>query len=227
MHVTYFIDNKAVFISNHNAGDRITPFMPHEKEGHTFGGWANLPDIMPDTNINVYGVYKANTYRVYLYIDGSFYKDYKVEYGAQMPEITPPPMPKGHTFSGWGGSMPRRMPAHDLRFDGRTEECSQPTKATAKDLADAVEDEYGVKYSRDGKRLLKANGSLTEYTVKPGTCIVCDEAFYWCESLQDVKLPDTVEIIGNGAFSFCPFLQTINIPISVKRIGDSAFDHCM
>ena len=40
---------------------------------------------------------------------------------------------------------------------------------SAKDLANAVEDEFGVKYSKDGLRLLKSNENITNYVVKAGT----------------------------------------------------------
>ena len=45
------------------------------------------------------------------------------------------------------------------------------TEATEEDLKDAIKDEYGVKYSRDGKKLLKASSSLREkeYVVREGT----------------------------------------------------------
>ena len=36
---------------------------------------------------------------------------------------------------------------------------------SAKDLANAVEDEFGVKYSKDGLRLLKSNENITNYVV--------------------------------------------------------------
>lgn len=51
------------------------------------------------------------------------------------------------------------------------------TKLTDEDLYLSVTDEYGVIYSSDGKRLLKGNKDLSEYTVKEGTEVICDNAF--------------------------------------------------
>ena len=106
------------------------------------------------------------------------------------------------------------------------------TEATEEDLKYAIEDEYGVKYSRDGKKLLKASSSSLfsfrekEYVVREGTEVICDGAFSWCISLQSVTIPNSVKSIGNGAFSECNSLQSITIPNSVRNIGNHAFSSC-
>ena len=102
------------------------------------------------------------------------------------------------------------------------------TKATKEDLKDAIEDEYGVKYSRDGKKLLRASyySSLREYVVREGTEVICDYAFWLCESLQSITIPNSVTSIGDGAFKMCKSLQSVTIPNSVKSIGKEAFSGC-
>ena len=102
------------------------------------------------------------------------------------------------------------------------------TEATEEDLKDAIEDEYGVKYSRDGKKLLKASSSLREkeYVVREGTEVICDGAFRGCDSLQSVTIPNSVTKIGDRAFSACFSLQSVTIPNSVTKIGDGAFLGC-
>ena len=102
------------------------------------------------------------------------------------------------------------------------------TEATEEDFKYAIEDEYGVKYSRDGKKLLKASSSFCEkeYVVREGTEVICDEAFSLCDSLQSVTIPNSVKSIGDGAFYLCKSLQSITIPNSVTSIGDVAFSWC-
>ena len=49
-------------------------------------------------------------------------------------------------------------------------------------------DEYGVKYSKDGQKLLKAPKEFYgSYTIKQGTKVVCDNAFLWMLSFDRYK----------------------------------------
>ena len=102
-----------------------------------------------------------------------------------------------------------------------------PAKATDEELKEAFVDEWGVKYSKDGRKLLKAPYELNgTYSIRKGTKIICDEAFSGCRSLKSLVIPDGVTSIGDGAFFFCRFLSGIVIPNSVASIGDSAFEGC-
>ena len=124
------------------------------------------------------------------------------------------------------------------------------TEVTKEDLKNAVEDEFGVKYSKDWKRLLKAPAGLEgEYSIREGVKVVGNDAFqgcgfltnidlpdsltsigrnaFWgCDSLTSINIPNSVTIIGNGAFGGCRFLTSINIPNSVTTIGICAFISC-
>ncbi len=99
------------------------------------------------------------------------------------------------------------------------------TEVTEEDLANAVEDEFGVKYSKDGLRLLTSY-YIENYVVKAGTRVVCDKAFSGCSGLTSVTIPNTVTSIGNGAFADCRSLTSVTIPNSVTSIGESAFRGC-
>ena len=101
------------------------------------------------------------------------------------------------------------------------------TEATNEDLENAVEDEFGVKYSKDGKRLLKATSNLNEeYAIRKGTKVICDSAFDKCSDLSAIHIPDSVTSIGDEAFYCCENLNSIHIPDGVTSIGDRAFDGC-
>ena len=101
-------------------------------------------------------------------------------------------------------------------------------KHSEDNLKDAIEDEYGVKYSRDGKKLLEASSSFREkeYVVREGTEVICDRAFECCKSLQSITIPNSVKSIGYGAFNWCESLQIVTIPNSVTSIEDYAFYGC-
>lgn len=100
------------------------------------------------------------------------------------------------------------------------------TDVTKEDRQNAVEDEFGVSYSVDGMRLIKAPYNLVSYQIKEGTKVICNEAFYWCEELQDIHIPNSVTQIGNMVFFDCRSLQSINIPNSVRYIGINPFCNC-
>ena len=101
------------------------------------------------------------------------------------------------------------------------------TEVTEDELNEAFIDEWGVKYSKDGRKLLKAPQELKEcYSIKEGTRIICDEAFSMCSSLAEVVIPNSVTSIGGGAFFKCTSLISIFIPDSVTSIGNGAFSYC-
>lgn len=49
-------------------------------------------------------------------------------------------------------------------------------------------------------------------------------AFYDCDGLTSVKLPDGITEIGNGAFQSCTKLTSITFPTQLAKIGDYAFN---
>ena len=101
------------------------------------------------------------------------------------------------------------------------------TEVTDKDLENAVEDEFGVKYSKDWKRLLKAPAGLKgEYSIRKGVKVIGDYAFSFCSSLTSINIPNSVTNIGDWAFNFCSSLISVNISNSVTNIGNGAFSWC-
>lgn len=99
------------------------------------------------------------------------------------------------------------------------------TKVTKEDLENAVEDEFGVKYSKDWKRLLKAPAGLKgRYFIKEGVKVIGEEAFMNCIFIKKIVIPNSVKRIGNGAFFDCKSLPTYMIFDIIQRFGKEAFD---
>ena len=111
----------------------------------------------------------------------------------------------------------------ELQVDETTE---LSTIVTDEDKEHGFLDEFGVLYSKDGLRLLKANDKLNEYTVREGTRVVCNDAFFWCFSLTNITLPEGLTTIGELAFCDCSSLTNITLPEGLITIGDSAFYDC-
>ncbi len=108
----------------------------------------------------------------------------------------------------------------------KIEKESLSTTITDEEYDEAVEDENGVSYTKDWKKLIYAPEQLTSYTIKEGTKVIGDSAFEYCDSLEYVNIPNSVTSIGDRAFLFCKSLKSIDIPNSVTSIGDSAFSEC-
>lgn len=62
-----------------------------------------------------------------------------------------------------------------------------------------------------------ANKSLTE--IEGG-------AFENCTSLETVKLPATVKVIGDYAFNGCSMIEAVEMPTALEVIGEGAFNGC-
>lgn len=95
------------------------------------------------------------------------------------------------------------------------------TKITKEDFKNAVNDTFGVWYSKDGKRLIRGT-NITKYEIKEGTVAICEQAFGHCNSLQTIMIPNSVKYIGDHAFSGCN-INHLTIPESVEFIGKNAF----
>lgn len=68
--------------------------------------------------------------------------------------------------------------------------------------------------------------SLTSISIPNSVTCIEDTAFHGCKKLPTITIPDSVEIIGDSAFWGCESLKVIAIPNSVEVIGDYAFANC-
>ena len=101
------------------------------------------------------------------------------------------------------------------------------------DLKSIIVDEGNTKYHSAGNCLIETatktlilgcetsviptNGSVTS---------IGSSAFYGCNGLTSVTIPDSVTSIGSYAFEDCRGLTSVTIPDSVTSIGYSAFKGC-
>ena len=94
---------------------------------------------------------------------------------------------------------------------------------------------------QDGTLVITAQGAMQDYdsaaqtpwfkdraeirkiVVQQGVTTIGDYAFYGCENVTSVTLPDTVTQIGKLAFYGCKNLRTLTIPDSVLTVEDYAF----
>ena len=100
--------------------------------------------------------------------------------------------------------------------------------------AEAVSVNPNLKYEiKDGTVTItgcdrKASGALTIPATMEGNPVtsIGERAFYYCEGLTTITIPDGVTSIGDGAFRGCRSLTIITIPDGVTSIGERAFYYC-
>ena len=71
--------------------------------------------------------------------------------------------------------------------------------------------------SETGEGVITFDGDVTT---------IGEDAFYNCDNLTSVNIPDSVTTIGDDAFHDCDSLTSVTIPDSVTTIGDEVFFGC-
>ncbi len=89
----------------------------------------------------------------------------------------------------------------------------------------AFKNEYSNPLSRGAS--LHLNGVLAEeITIPNGVEHIKDYTFYYCRTLKNIILPDSISSIGAYAFGICDGLTEIVIPVNVTQIKENAFYGC-
>ena len=87
--------------------------------------------------------------------------------------------------------------------------------------------EDGILYSKDGFELISCVSPPTgPYVVAPDVKIIWSHAFWGCDGITEIRLPDGLEGIGMAAFAECTGLKHIELPKSLRTIGYDAFHGC-
>lgn len=85
-------------------------------------------------------------------------------------------------------------------------------------------------FNKSEKTLVKYIGNggdvILPETLTDSCYAIGDNAFYACNNLTSVFIPDSVTEIGNGAFSKCSGLTTVAVGNSVVSVGNDAFFGC-
>ncbi|MDO4563027.1 MAG: leucine-rich repeat protein [Clostridia bacterium] len=87
----------------------------------------------------------------------------------------------------------------------------------------------GNLYNKNKTKLLQyaAGKTASSFTMLGSVTRIGEYAFFDCDNLESVSVPDSVIKIGDWAFSNCSNLTCVSIPNSVVSIGSMAFNGCI
>ncbi len=114
--VTYKVDNEFYQVDSVPFGYKLVAIDKPTKEGYTFSGWSELPDTMPDTNLEASGSFTINRHCIYYYLAGSQCHVDTFEYGTK-PVPYQAPDKEGFIMTGWE-DFPEIMPDEDVAVFG-------------------------------------------------------------------------------------------------------------
>lgn len=114
--VIYMVDNETFAIDSLSVGEVIITIEEPTKEGYTFSGWNEVPEIMPAEDIVIDGYFSVNYYALKYTVDDEPYAVDSVAYGAVI-ELREKPKRDDYEFIGWS-EAPETMPAHDIEVYG-------------------------------------------------------------------------------------------------------------
>ena len=119
--VTYFVDGEEYHVDSVAYGQTLPAISDPVREGYSFDGWLNRPEVMPAQNVTVRGFFTLNSYTITFVLSGGGYEDYVLDtytfyFGDEVFTPSAPRVP-GYTFQGWT-DLPQTMPARDITLVG-------------------------------------------------------------------------------------------------------------
>ena len=101
--------------------------------------------------------------------------------------------------------------------------CGSPLAVGEEELTE----ENGVVYKNGCIVVGVKDRSREGYELREGTRTLAPFAFKDCRNMRILRLPVSIERIGNFAFENCSTLSSIELPAELKEIGASAFYKCV
>ncbi len=114
--VTFVVDGETYGTVGVEYGEEIFLLDVPQKEGYTFSGWKDVPEVMPANDVTISGTFTVNKYLVTFKIGDEVIAVDSLEYGATIvaPEA---PEKEGYAFDGWG-EVAEAVPANDVTYEG-------------------------------------------------------------------------------------------------------------
>ena len=138
----------------------------------------------------------------------------------------------------WTMLLPILASAYYARIDGICYKLTEKKAEVARDPNNHYRDTViipaavtyrGVRYrvTSIGEFAFYECDSLKSVVIPNGVTAISNSAFQECSSLTSLSIPNGVTSIGDFAFYGCNSLTSVKIPRSVTNIGKSAFQNCI
>ena len=114
--LTYLVDGREYQTQTLKPGASITPLAALTREGYTFSGWSEIPEVMPEEDVTIEGSFTPNKYTLTYMLGEEVYKTLSIDCGSRIPQVKTPTR-EGHTFDGWTG-LPDTMPPYNMTVNG-------------------------------------------------------------------------------------------------------------
>lgn len=119
--IKYVVEGKVINEVSLNYGDKIAKVDDPTLEGYEFIGWSEqLPESMPDHDIEVHAIFNKVEFTITYMVDGTVYKVETYRENDTIQKLTMPSK-EGYTFSGWDKTLPDTMPKYDIVVNGTYE----------------------------------------------------------------------------------------------------------
>lgn len=246
--LTYYVNGAVYKQYELMAGSRIvaeqTPSGEEQYDNHEFSGWENLPELMPDEDVDVEGKFK---YEIKYYEDAI---DETKRLLAEDPFIflfgDKVTVPAGlhhesmtYTLKGLNPENPdevvteydvadldKTMPAKDLNVIVSYKNIEKTIDGFKFKFVESDHAEI-MSYSGDATTLnipKEVRFDEDDNELHPIT-VIQKNAFKGNKKLTSVTIPSSVKVIGDNAFDECSVLKTLTLPSALESIGMQAFAH--
>lgn len=117
--LTFWDGDEIYYTTTMEAGATIHPILdPDPREGYSFCGWGDVPEVMPAQSLDLHAIWCVNSYVLRYKVDDEVVHTVMVAYGTALPDYTPDEV-EGYSFCGWGADVPATMPAHDVELTAK------------------------------------------------------------------------------------------------------------
>ncbi len=113
--LTYELNGQVCYSEFRPEGEVLTRLYSPSKPYHTFSGWQQVPHLMPDHDLTLYGEMTPLLFRAVFAFGVEQYGVYDLPYGAPL-DPPNPPLREGYDFVRWEGLLPT-MPAENRVFE--------------------------------------------------------------------------------------------------------------